>query len=174
MNRLFAQTLDRPVDVAHAVRRIDPSTDSRRVLDSAQALACVLRAGGSVFVAGTDERRSDVARMTAEFVHFVAGGAQGIDARSIAVDQVSAHGRPGDACILFARSTVDTAYRTTVDATRACGMASIALVPGVGLPDGRADHVLGVGGGGRDSFFTTYRVLSEIVHGLLVRDPIAA
>jgi len=174
MNRPLAQVLDSTIDGALSARRIDPGVDARRVLDAAHALAGAFRADGRLFVAGTDERRSDVAHMTVEFVHPVVAGARSIAARPIATDEIRAQGRAGDACVVFARSTVDSTYRETVEAARSCGMTTVALVPGIGAPDGRADQVVGVGGGAKESFVTTYHVLWEIVQVLLARDPVAA
>jgi D-sedoheptulose 7-phosphate isomerase len=174
VNRPLAQALDSTIDGALSVRRLDPSAEPRRVLDAAHALAEVFRKGGCLFVAGTDDRRSDVAHLSVEFVHPVVSGARTVAARSIAIEEILAQGCAGDACIVFARSTVDSGYRETVDAARARGMRTVALVPGVGTPDGHADHVIGVGGGGRESFVTTYHVLWEIVQVLLARNPVAA
>jgi phosphoheptose isomerase len=97
-----------------------------------------------------------------------------IRARHFETEQIGAQGRAGDACVVFARSTVNALYRETVERARARGMTTVALVPGVGTPDGRADRVIGVGGGGKGSFVTVFHVLWETVEVLLARDPVAA
>jgi D-sedoheptulose 7-phosphate isomerase len=142
-------------------------------MDVAQVVAGTFRSGGRLFVAGADEQRSDVAHMTVEVVHPVLASARGFAVHPIDTDELAVQGRVGDACVVFARSTVDTAYRRTVEAARTIGMITIALVPGVGLPDGRADRVLGVGGRGKESFLSTYHALWEIVQLLLARDTTA-
>jgi D-sedoheptulose 7-phosphate isomerase len=174
VDRPFTQALDPVIDRALSARRMEPSAEPHQVLDAAYVLADRVRAGGRLIVVGTDERRSDVATLTVKFVHPVIGGTRRVAARHLDTDQIRVHGRPGDACVVFARSTVNSVYRETVDKARTCGMTTIALVPGVGVPDGRADRVIGVGGGSQESFLAAYHVLSEMVQVLLARDPVAA
>jgi hypothetical protein len=106
--------------------------------------------------------------------HRVSAAARSVAARHLDTDQMRAQCRAGDACVVFARSTLNGEYRETVNKARARGMTTIALLPGVGAPDARADRVISVRGGGKDSFCTTYHVLFEIVQVLLARDPVGA
>jgi D-sedoheptulose 7-phosphate isomerase len=171
-----------------AVERI--ADDATTVAVACRDMAERFQAGGRLLVFGTGGGATDAEHIAVEFVHPVIVGKRALPALSLASDsatltgisadrgeaeifshQILALGRPGDIALGLSDDGDSPAVRRGLEAARAAGMLTVALVGGPGgqiAADNVADHCFLTPSADshvvKESNVTTYHVLWELVH----------
>jgi D-sedoheptulose 7-phosphate isomerase len=134
--------------------------------------------GGRLLVCGSSDSAADAAHVVVEFVHPVIVGKPALPALALPADAPALEllARPGDMLLVVATGTPPGAVLDALDAARAGGLLTVALVgavDGAGPPGRYAEHILVVHSADplvvKEVQVTMYHLLWELVHVFLDR-----